>query len=206
MPQMLRVDNGTPWGNWNDLPTPFALWAVGVGIAWHWNDPACPQQNPKIERSQGTGKRWSEPRQCRSVAELQERMDQADRIQRECYPMAKRRQSRLELFPQLQHSGRRYTLAWEERTWSLERVEQHLAEYVATRRVFKSGHATFYYRHRYVGMQYVGQHVQVQYDPDAHEWLISDAEGRELRRHLAPEISRAEISKLSFRPARRSKN
>jgi hypothetical protein len=204
MPETLRVDNGVPWGNWNDLPTPFALWALGVGLSWHWNDPACPQQNPKIERSQGTGKRWSEPRQCRSVAELQDRMDEADRIQREYYPTPSTGKSRMELFPELQHSGRPYTTRWEERTWSLARVEQHLAEYVASRRVAKSGHVTLYYHHRYVGMQYVGHGVQVQYDPDSHEWLISDAEGREIRRHPAPEISRPEINKLTFRKPRES--
>ena len=32
-----------------DLPTPFALWLIGLGITLHWNDPCCPQQNPKIE-------------------------------------------------------------------------------------------------------------------------------------------------------------
>src|SRR5262249_43946834 len=86
LPGCLRVDNGVPWGNSNDLPTPFALWVWGLGIDWHWNDPHCPQQNPKVERSQGTAKRWAEPRRCDSVNELQRRLDEADRIQREEYP------------------------------------------------------------------------------------------------------------------------
>jgi hypothetical protein len=204
LPRCLRVDNGTPWGNWNDLPTPFALWVVGVGIDWHWNDPRCPQQNPKVERSQGTGKRWSEPGQCRTVAELQQRLDEADRIQREEYPTAAGA-SRLAVFPQLRHADRRYSLAWEQRTWSLVRVEAFLAEYVGRRRVTAKGQVTIYDHGRHVGVQYRGQTVQVQYDPQAHGWLISDREGREIRRHEAPEISRARILGLTFRKPRHPK-
>jgi hypothetical protein len=203
-PKAYRVDNGTPWGNWNDLPTPFALWLVGLGIELFWNDPCCPQQNPKIERSQGTGKRWGEPGRCHSVAQLQANLDEADRMQREEYPTPAG-PSRLELFPGLRHSGRPYTLGWEEQTWSLPLVEAHLAGYVAIRKVGASGHVTVYDHGRYVGTQYAQQYVQVQYDPDRHQWIISDQEGRELRRHEAPEISREHIDKLTFRKPRKAK-
>jgi hypothetical protein len=198
LPQTVRVDNGLPWGNWNDLPTPFALWLLGLGVTVHWNDPCCPQQNPKIERSQGTGKRWSEPGRCPTVAELQARLDEADSIQREEYrtPAGK---SRMDLFADLHHSGRRYSLRWEEQAWNLRRVQEQLAEYVAIRKVSATGHMKVYHRRHYVGKQYAGQSVQVPYDPDREQWLVSDEMGRELRRYQAPEISREEIVKLSFR-------
>jgi hypothetical protein len=201
LPRCLRVDNGVPWGNWNDLPTPFALWVVGLGVAWHWNDPRCPQQNPKVERSQGTGKRWSEPGRCQSVAQLQERLDEADRIQREVYPSVAGT-TRWHLFPQLRHSGRPYSRAWEERSWSLKRVESHLAGYVAIRRVAATGHVSVYDRGRYVGTQYRGQWVQVQYDPDAHGWVIRDRVAQVLQRHGTPEIRRERIGRLTFRKER----
>lgn len=201
-PAAVRVDNGTPWGNWNDLPTPLALWLVGLGVGVHGNAPACPQQNPKVERSQGTGKRWAEPGRCAGPAELQANLDAADRIQREEYPTPAG-PSRWALFPALAHSGRGWTAAWEARAWSLAAVEAHLAGYVAVRRVSTSGHVTVYDRGRYVGAQYAGQHVLVQYDPDRHGWLIADRAGRELRRHQAPEITAEEIMKLSFRKPRR---
>jgi hypothetical protein len=200
-PATLRVDNGVPWGNWNDLPTPFALWVLGAGVDLHWNDACCPQQNPKIERSQGTGKRWAEPGRCASVAQLQASLDEADRLQREEYPTAGG-PSRLELFPELRHSGRAYTPSGEAREWSLQRVEAHLAGYVAIRKVSSTGRITVYDHDRYLGQQYRGQHVQVQYDPDGHQWLISDQSGRELRRHAAPEITREEIVKCNFRRKR----
>jgi hypothetical protein len=198
LPGCLRVDNGAPWGNANDLPTFFALWVVGLGVRCHWNDPHCPQQNPKIERSQGTGKRWAEPGSCRSVAELQTRLQEADRIQREVYVTAAGA-SRLDLFPGVRHSGRAYTRAQERRDWSLALVEEHLAEYVAVRRVGSGGSIAIYDRLRYVGRQYAAQYVLVQYDPQAHGWVIADDQGKELRRHAAPEITQEKIVKMDFK-------
>jgi hypothetical protein len=196
LPERFRVDNGSPWGSWNDLPTPFALWVVGLGIDWHWNDPHCPQQNPKIERGQGTAKRWAEPQQCDSVAQLQAQLDRADQNHREYYRL-RGGQTRLELFPQLKHAGRPFTLAWEKRHWNFERVEAHLSEYIALRTVSAGGHITIYHRARYVGKQFVGQQVQLQYDPEAHAWLISDRNDRMIRHVPAPEITQTEIVNMS---------
>jgi hypothetical protein len=202
LPLWLRVDNGVPWGNWNDLPTAFALWAIGVGIRWHWNDPCCPKQNPKVERGQGTGQRWGDAGSCRSVAQLQANLDDADAYHREKQRLGKLKKTRWELFPELRHSGRLYTRAGEARQWSMALVADHLAEYVAVRRVSASGHVSVYDHGRYVGKQYAGQDVQVQYDPDAQVWLIRDGQHRELRCVPAPEITAAEINKLSFRKPR----
>lgn len=202
LPVWLRVDNGTPWGNWNDLPTAFNLWAIGVGIRWHWNDPCSPTQNPKVERSQGTGQRWGDAKSCGSAEQLQANLDDADWYHREKQRLPKVKKTRLEVFPQLQHSGRKYTRAWEDRHWSLLPVEEHLSEYVVWRRVCASGHVSVYDHGRYVGKQYAGQDVQVQYDPDLHAWLIRDSQEREIRCVEAPEISRAQIDKMSFRKPR----
>lgn len=204
-PLCLRVDNGVPWGNWNDLPTPFALWLIGLGMRVHWIDPGCPQQNPKIERSQGTGKRWSEPQRCVSVPQLQANLDEADRIQREEYPTSPARRSRMALFPELRHSGRPYTAVWEARAWSLAAVEEQLAEYVAVRKVSAAGQIRIYDEPRYVGRQYGGTYVLVQYDPQRHEWLIADEAGREMRRQPAPEITRKKLVRLTRRTKRRGK-
>src|ERR1051326_4767601 len=86
LPLWVRVDNGYPWGNWNDLPTALALWLVGLGVGVHWNEPRHPEQNAKVERSQGTGSRWAEPWTYRTAAALQQRFEREDRIQRELYP------------------------------------------------------------------------------------------------------------------------
>ena len=203
-PGLLRVDNGTPWGNWNDLPTPFALWAIGLGIDLHWNDPCCPQQNPKIERSQGTGKRWAEPKRCQNVAELQSNLDEADRIHREVYRL-RGGKTRLQICPDLRHSGRVYSRRREDREWSLDRVKAHLSEYVAVRKVGSAGHISIYDHGHYVGKQFIGQAVKVQYDPDAHVWLIATKDDRQIRQCVAAEINRSQIHKMTFRKERHKK-
>src|SRR5213080_4225302 len=85
LPQTLKVDNGSPWGSWSDLPTDLALWLIGLGVNMHWNTPNRPQENGVIERSQGTAKCWAEPSACASAAQLQKQLDYMDRIQREIY-------------------------------------------------------------------------------------------------------------------------
>ncbi len=126
LPCRRRGDNGVPWGNGNDRPTLFALWVVGLGIDWHWNDPRRPQQNPKSERSQGTAKRWADPQQCRRVAELQAPLDRADENHRAHYRL-RGGQTRMERFPERKHSGRPFTLAREKRHGSFPRVEAPLS-------------------------------------------------------------------------------
>ena len=133
------MDNGTPWGSARgDLPTDLGLWLVGLGVGLDDNPPASPQDNGVVERSQGTAKRWAEPRACDSPEELRRRLGEMDEIQRGEYPSVGGR-SRLEAYPGLAHSGRAYTPGWEEANWSLEAVATHLAGYAGRRRVGASG-------------------------------------------------------------------
>jgi len=199
LPGTLRVDNGVPWGNWNDLPTVLALWLYGLGVRLHWNDPCHPEQNPQVERSQGTGSRWAEPEQSQSVSELQQRFDKEDRVQRELYPAIRGLQSRWEAFPGLRHSGRPYSRKGERASWDLGRAVAHLAEYQAVRKVSTSGHVRVYAANYYVGQSHAGQWVYVQLDPDTLVWVIADAEGRQLRTHPAWQITRQRIMALNLR-------
>ena len=75
-PERFRVDYGFPWGSSGGLPTDLALWIIGLGIGMIWNPPRQPEKNGVVERSQGTGKRWAEPKQCDSLEELQNNIDQ----------------------------------------------------------------------------------------------------------------------------------
>lgn len=205
-PRGLRVDNGSPWGSWNNLPTDFALWLIGLGIDMIWNPPAQPQDNGTVERSQGTGKRWAEPKCCSTVEELQTRLAEMDQIQREEYPIQDGC-SRMELYPQLRHSGRVYTAQWEKRNWSLERVFDHVAGYAVTRRVDKTGQIKLHNRNLYIGVLHAGKTVYVMFDPQLREWIIADEERRELRRKPADYMSRENIVnlKLMHRPPSKQK-
>lgn len=187
-PRRIRVDNGKPWGLSNGLPPPLALWLIGLGVDVIWNTPRRPQENGVVERSQGTAKRWAEPRACRNPAELQARLDADDQRQRERYPVA-RGLSRWELFPRLAHSGRPYREAEEDDVWSLRRSRDHLAGLATPRRVDGQGKISVYNRNLYMGAKLAGQRVWVQFDPELGEWLITSEAGQQLRTHAAPEIS-----------------
>src|SRR5439155_13638129 len=150
LPARLRVDNGKPWGSWSDLPPALALWLIGLGIDLAWNEPRRPQQNGVVERSQGTGKRWAEPHRCSSAAELQGRLDDDDRLQRERYPVAGGL-SRWQLFAGLAHSGRPYREADEAQGWDLRRVGENLASYAVGRQVRREGKWSDYKHNLYFG-------------------------------------------------------
>ena len=170
---------------------------MGLELEVLWNDPHCPQQNGVVERSHRTGQNWAEPGRCASVAELQRRLDECDQIQREAYPRPGG-QTRWQLFPGLHHSGRRYSARWEERSWSLARVLQHLSGYTVARQVDRSGKLSLYNRNHYVGIAYAYQTVYVRLDPEEQQWIIADAEGRQIRVHEATELSRQAIRSLAI--------
>lgn len=195
-PGTIRVDNGGPWGSAGDLPPDLALWLMGLGIAVHWNDPHTPMQNGVVERSQGTGKRWAEPGQCSTVAELQKRLQQMDAIQRESYPSISG-QSRAAAFPGLKHSQRRYSLSWERQNWDHRRVLEHLAGYVIPRRVDKNGDVSLYHRPHYVGCMHRGKDVYVMVDPVRVQWVFADVQGRQLRVQPAEELQAQRIRTLT---------
>ena len=197
LPGRLRLDNGLPWGGWNDLPTVLALWIVGLGVGLLFNPPRQPQQNGVVEKSQDTGQRWGEPHLCHTVAELQARLDRMDRLQREEYPSLQGR-SRLEVFPRLKHSGRPYGRPSEATCWSLARAEEYLAEHVAVRQANQKGQVSIYARRCSVGAAHRGQSVVVQYAAGEQVWLLSDVDGGLLRQLPAPEICQERIMALDI--------
>jgi hypothetical protein len=191
-PERLRLDNGLPWANWNDLPMALALWLVGLGIDLIFNPPRQPQYNGVVEKSQDTGQRWCEPSTCSTADELQRRLDQMDQLQREEYPSVQGH-SRLTLFPDLHRSARPYTRRWERQAWDLGRAQEYLANFVAVRQANQQGQISIYARRVSVGAPHRRQAVVVQYDPAEQVWLVSDTDGRLVREVAAPEICRERI-------------
>jgi hypothetical protein len=197
MPQRLRVDNGSPWGSPSDLPTDLALWLIGLGVQMHWNHPNRPQENGVVERSQGTGQCWAEPEACTSVRQLQQRLNKMDRIQRELYAEGGQ-PPRWQAYPGLAHSGRSYTRRWEQSHWDLQRVLEHLSEYVLTRRVGPAGHVSIYNRNYYVGALHQGKHAHIMLDAETMSWLVWDDAGRLLNRLAVKEMTAQNLQRLTM--------
>jgi hypothetical protein len=196
IPCRFRVDNGFPWGSRGDFSTELALWLIGLGVGMHWNNAGSPQENGVVERSQGTANRWCEPWTCRTPAELQERWVRRDHMDREVYPYRDRR-SRLATFPGLAHSGRHYDQQSETTLWDWSRVAEHLAGIVPLRRVDQSGRVSVYNHNHYVGRLHHRKDVYVMYDPDSHEGVFADRDGRQLNRRPAVQLSPERVMSLN---------
>jgi hypothetical protein len=194
-PVSLRVDNGYPWGSCGDLPTPLALWLVGLDIGVIWNPPRRPQDNGVVERSQGLAKNWAEPDRCHDPAELQRRLNEEDQVQRRSYPHGSFG-SRMEAYPDLAHSGRPYGAAWEREHWTWEAVLNYLAEAMVHRQVDRCGKIGLYHGKLYVGTVNRGKQVVLQFDPETVEWVISDPSGVELCRRELDQYDEASLRRL----------
>ena len=195
----MRLDNGLPWGSRVEhLPTGLALWLVGLGVSVLFNPPRTPQDNGVVERSNGTGQRWAEVRKCRQAAERQEKIDFADRIQREKLRRVQGK-TRLEAFPGLTHSGRAYSLEWEEDNWDLNITEALLEGYAVLRKVSSQGQVTIYQRRVSLGKHHAGRQTRVQYDSGSKMWVLSGAEDNlTLRCVPATEVTRERIFTLAL--------
>lgn len=196
LPDGFRVDNGTPWGSKGDLPVDLALWLIGLGIDIIWIPPKRPDKNGVIERSQGVGKKWTEPRRCRTPQQLQKRLNEMDRIQREEYPHVGDR-SRMEAYPDLKRPRRKYTKRSERALWTLERVLDVLTYTAVERTVDKSGCVSLYDYKYFIGLPHCGKPVFVLFDPHRVEWVFTSPTGEQLRCHPAQQITRQRISTLT---------
>jgi hypothetical protein len=187
-PQVVRVDNGIPWGNSSGLPSVYSLWLAGLGVEMRWNKPYRPEQNGVVENSQGVTQRWAEPGSCANLEELQRRVEHEDYIQRERYPSINGMSRRM-AYPGLLHSGRGYCLNWEKQVWEMGEALRFLGRYQVRRKVSKRGQVSAYHRLIEVGRQYSEQWVYLGMDGQSGEWVIRDVQGQEIRRRPAPQLT-----------------
>jgi len=202
VPERFRVGNGSPWGSRGDLPTDLVCWLAGLGVRVVANPPRRPEANGVIERYQGVGKAWGEPQQCTSAAELEARLEELDRWQRELYPMRGGR-TRWEAYPGLRHSGRAYTVEWEAEAWDVRRVWELLESSVVPRRVDRQGKVSLYGRPYRVGALWSGRTIWVGFDAGARSWVFQDESGHEITRRVAVELEAERIQALDVTNRRR---
>jgi hypothetical protein len=172
-----------------------ALWLLGLGVAVGWIDPGQPRQNPHVERGNGVAQQWAEPASCSTRSQLQARLREECRVQRERYPAVAGR-PRSEAYPGLRHSGRPFVAADERRSWDLGEVDRFLAGLTLYRRADAHGVVWIYGEPRNLGRAHGGREVRARFDPSDRQLVVSDLQGAELRRFPAPELSRARILAL----------
>jgi hypothetical protein len=208
LPERVRVDNGHPWGSAGDLPPDLALWLPGLGVLPDWNPARQPWLNPKVERNNGVTQRWVEIGACPDHATLKDRLAWAGRLQRERYPALAGR-TRLETYPGLTRVLRPYAAEAEPTLWQLGHVDRFLAGRSWRRRADRYGTISLYNRGRCLGKAHAGHDVDVRFDPETRQWVVTDPMGdRPVARLAAPELSRERILSLDVthrRPRRKTK-
>ena len=201
-PMKLRVDNGSPWGTQQTLPSALALWLVGLGVTPIYGRPARSTDNAIVERSHGVLAQWVEPSRCVDAAMFQQRLDWASHTQRERY-RSPDGYTRRDAFPDLYLNPRTYHPDDERQLWHLQRVADYLADFRFVRKVEKKGQIMLFANTYGVGQGYARQFVEVSLDPLTHEWCVRDEYGTELQRHPAQELSYDLISQLQLAKRRR---
>lgn len=196
-PLALRFDNGAPWATQSDIPSALALWILGFGVRVLLNRPAQSTDNAIVERSHGTLAKWLEPQYALSIEQLQSQMEAAIRIQRTNYPVAEGK-SRLELYPNLERKLRNYQADLEAELWQMEAVFAALGQRIWQRRVDKVGRISFFSHSYSVGRAYRAKRVSIRLDPQNHDWLIEDEQGKLLKRYVSKELCPERILTLSL--------
>jgi hypothetical protein len=201
-PLCLRFDNGFPWGSNSLIPSAMALWIAGLGIQVLFGRPARSTDNAVVERSHGVLANWVEAEECADFAALQDHLDWASETQRERYRSA-HHLSRAEAYPDLYTNQRGYRRQQEASLWSLAAAAAFLATYHFERKVEKNGGITLLAEAYAVGRSYARQKVYVHLDATTFEWVIQDAFGKELRRHLSQELDYTRIKNLKLAKRRK---
>lgn len=193
LPEVLRVDNGDPWGTHSLVPSALSLWCVGLGISVHVNPPRHCTDNGIVERCHGVAYQWSEPQTCDNVQMCQQHLDWACHMQREVYP-AIAGQTRLLAYPGLHTNPRTYHEPTENQQWCLKRVGLFLEQFRFERRVDQSGRVSLFSQNYTVGRPHKGKTVALQFRADDWHWLVRDERGHTLTILPADNLSQATIT------------
>jgi len=172
MPQALRSDNGEPFGVPSRDVVPFmSLWLVAWGIKAILNRPRRPTDNPNVENNQRTSARWAEAYECSSIEQMQQRLDEAARCQKETYLVTRLgKVTRKELFCELYENPRKF----DEKLFDEKRAHELLSQAIYPRKVSSAGTIALYSKNFSVGLKHKGTVVFCKFSPKDIGWLCLD--------------------------------
>lgn len=186
-----RVDNGSPFGDPSRQAfSALHLCLVAHGIHLKLNPARSPTKNAKVERSQGTTARWSEPAKCKDYQELQVRLDEAVMIQREKYPSRVcNGKTRMDCYPTLGNNPHQFDCS----DFEVQRVYQLLEKGEWNRKASDRGVVTHFGRKYQIKFRNRGKKVLVSFDPKRVEWIFTDRQNQVLIKLPAKGLSINEI-------------
>lgn len=172
VPQWIKVDNGRPFGDpQRQLIPPLALWLIALGIRVIFNRPKIPQDNAKVERSQGVLSNWTEWQKCHDAVELQWRLWKETDFHNLHYSVKRLgNKTRIQAFPTLLQSPRPFN----PKNFEIQRVLEFIAEGHWERAVSQNGQIGLWGQRLQVGKKYAYQQVSIKLDPNFNRWLVFD--------------------------------
>jgi hypothetical protein len=178
-PSWIKVDNGRPFGDPQlEIVPVLALWLISLGIKVIWNKPRSPKENAKVERSQGVLSNWTEFQKCRNASELQQRVREEADFHNYFFPIKRlEKKKRIEVFPDLKHSGRKF----DPENLDLYKALFFLSEGTWERNISSYGQVTVYGHRFQVGTKYHHQQVSIKLDAKSNAWKIFDSTGNLLK-------------------------
>lgn len=196
LPQWIKVDNGLPFGSSKQDTIPIlAMWVMSLGVKVIWNRPRQPQDNAKVERSQGILARWSETDRSLNPSMLKAQLQKAITCHNQYYPVSRlRNKTRIQAFPQLlQHTGR----AYQPEKASIQSILDLLARQSWERRVSKKGQINLFNHRFLIGAPYKHQWVNIHLNPLNNHWIIYDQNARQIK-SVPTRITLENIRKLNI--------
>jgi transposase InsO family protein len=188
LPDTLPTDNEACLGGQPTDPAPsrLTLWLVGLGVQHRFIRPNTPTDQAEVERTHRTLDGFvGLPDPQLDLAALQQRLDTERELNNRWF--ASRASDcggrpPLVAHPLLLRPRRRYGLEWERALFNQQRVYAYLASIPLTRKVTSTGQLHLYGAVRSVGRATAGQTVTVECDPQAREWVVTQADGTEVKR------------------------
>jgi hypothetical protein len=173
VPKWIKVDNGRPFGDPQiKLIPPLALWLIGLGIKVIWNRPATPQDNAKVERSQGVMAKWTEYAKCKDIQILEDRLHREANFHNCHFPIRRNgAKTRQESHPSLFNTGTQ----WNSQRFDVSRVLNFLAGGRWERKVSKNGQINFYGQRFSIGTSFQRQKVTITLCPSSNQWQVYDS-------------------------------
>jgi transposase-like protein len=207
LPDSIQTDNEACLGGQPTDPAPsrLTLWLVGLGVQHRFIRPNTPTDQAEVERTHRTLDGFvglPDPRL--DVIHLQQRLDsERDLHNRHFASRASDCGGRPPLIahPELLRPRRPYRLEWEQALFDEQRVYAELATIPLTRKVTSSGQIHLYGTLRSVGRGLAGQMVSVQCDAVARVWVVTVADGAEVKRLPVHGLDVTSLTGIAATPA-----
>ncbi|MEO1212196.1 MAG: hypothetical protein AAFY45_01640 [Bacteroidota bacterium] len=195
LPKWIKVDNGRPFGDPQlELIPPLALWLISLGIQVIWNRPRTPQDNAKVERSQGIMANWTELSKCQNTEHLRSRLHREAYFHNYHFPIRRwKNKKKIERFPELAFTGKSY----EPENFDMQRALDFLAQASWQRTVSKNGQVNLYGKRYNLGTMRKHQIISIKLDPNLNQWVFFDTQGEPIKQYNT-NFSKQSITNLDF--------